>query len=205
MRHERLTNELREQAALYALGALEAAQARAFEGHLRAGCAVCQHELDAFERTVSLLALSLPERRPRACVREALLERVASGPQAPAGPQVWKTWQAHPSAILHVVRAHQGDWQRVSEGVSAKQLYTDPDRDSVTMLVRMAPGTTYPAHRHAGPEQCLVIEGDLQVGDLVLHAGDYQCAGAGSIHDVTRTERGCLLLIVSSRHDQLIA
>jgi anti-sigma factor ChrR (cupin superfamily) len=205
MGHERLTDELREQAALYALGALEAEQARAFESHLRSGCSTCQSELEAFRQTVSLLPLSLPEHRPHPPTRQALLARIRSEPQTPDGPQVWKAWQASPQAGLHVVRAQQGEWQVVSEGVSAKQLYVDPARDIVTMLIRMAAGTEYPAHRHGGPEQCLVVEGDLRVGDVVLHAGDYQCASRDSIHDITRTENGCLLLIVSSQHDQLLA
>jgi anti-sigma factor ChrR (cupin superfamily) len=86
-----------------------------------------------------------------------------------------------------------------------KRLFADTRRDSVTMLIRMAPGTEYPAHRHGGAEECLVLEGDIQVGDLSLRAGDYHCAQLDSVHDVTRTTGGCLLLIVSSQHDQLLA
>ena len=204
MGHRRATNELREQAALYALGALEGEQARAFENHL-GGCAVCRRELDAFEQTVPLLPFSAPQHRPRPGLRQALLQRIGSEPQASEGPQVWKTWQSSPQGGLHVVRAIEGEWQAVGEGVRAKALYVDPSRDMVTMLIRMEAGSTYPAHRHGGPEQCLVLEGDLRVGPVVLHAGDYQCADQDSIHDVTRTENGCLLLIVSSRRDQLLA
>jgi quercetin dioxygenase-like cupin family protein len=42
------------------------------------------------------------------------------------------------------------------------------------------------------------------VGDLVLRTGDYQCVPAGSVHGVQSTASGCLLLIVSSMHDELI-
>jgi anti-sigma factor ChrR (cupin superfamily) len=102
------------------------------------------------------------------------------------------------------VPAGDTGWEPVSFGVLAKQLYLDTVADSVTMLVRMAPGSTYPAHRHGGPEQCFVLEGDLRVGDIVLHAGDFQCAASDSVHEITRTDGGCLLLIVSSQHDELL-
>jgi anti-sigma factor ChrR (cupin superfamily) len=72
------------------------------------------------------------------------------------------------------------------------------------MLVRMPAGASYPRHRHAGAEQCYVLEGDLRFGGRVFRAGDYQCADADSIHDVQYTEAGCLLLIVSSLHDEIV-
>jgi hypothetical protein len=49
-----------------------------------------------------------------------------------------------------------------------------------------------------------VLEGDLHVGDMVLHAGDYQCAITDSLHDVQHTEGGCVLFIVSSLRDEII-
>jgi anti-sigma factor ChrR (cupin superfamily) len=203
--HELVNDEVRERAALFVLGLLDAEEARAFTQHLGAGCAVCQSEVRAFENAASLFALAMPAQRPGPHVRERLMERIR--PPRGNGPQVWKQWQAAPSQAgpVHVVHAGEGGWQPVGAGVHAKQLYVDSARDSVTMLVRMAPGSEYPAHRHGGPEQCFVLEGDVRVGDLVLHAGDYQCAAPASVHEITRTEQGCLLLIISSQHDELMA
>jgi hypothetical protein len=51
-----------------------------------------------------------------------------------------------------------------------------------------------------------VLEGDLEiVGRQELHAGDYQRMESGSLHPIQRTKQGCLLLITSSRHDELVA
>ena len=192
MRHERLTDEIREQAILHALGILEPKQARAFQEHLQEGCAVCESELRAFEETASQLPMALRETRPRPAVREKLLARIKPKPDLPA--------------FLHVVRSAEGAWEPTGvEGVSLKQLYVDPAREEITMLVRMAPGASYPAHRHAGIEHCLVLEGDLRAGDLVLRAGDYQCNAAESLHQVTSTEQGCLLLVIASQHNELLA
>jgi anti-sigma factor ChrR (cupin superfamily) len=202
--HEQVNDELREQAALYALGLLEPEEARLFAQHLAEGCAVCENEVRTFEAASSLIPLSLRERKPALQLRERLMERIR--PARKEGPQVWKQWQAPPAQAgpVHVVHAGEGGWQPVTAGVTAKQLYVDAALDYVTMLVRMAPGSTYPAHRHGGPEQCFVLEGDLRVGPIVLHAGDYQCAPRDSIHEITSTEQGCLLLIVSSQNDELL-
>jgi anti-sigma factor ChrR (cupin superfamily) len=158
----------------------------------------------AARETAARLAFAAPPQAPPPELKARLWDRL--GGEAEAGPQVWKSWPAEAPAALHIVRAGEGDWQTIGlAGIVVKKLYSDPERDSVTMLVRMEPGAEYPAHQHGGPEQCLVLEGDLEVGDLVLQAGDFQCAAAASIHSVSRTRAGCLLLIVSSQHDRLLA
>jgi anti-sigma factor ChrR (cupin superfamily) len=72
------------------------------------------------------------------------------------------------------------------------------------MLIRMEPGASYVPHRHGGPEQCYVVEGDLRDGDVVVRAGDFQCAPESTMHGAQTTEKGCLLLIVSSLRDELL-
>lgn len=202
MRHDSVPDEFVELAALYAAGALPPDEARRLEEHV-AECEVCRAQLHSFGEAASLLAEALPPQEPPPGLRENLLAAIRS--RIP-GPQIWNTW--HPSSRrgLHVVRRDEGRWEPVGlPGVWVKQLYSDPERDTVTMLIRMEPGSEYPSHRHGGPEQCLVLEGDLHVGDLVLNAGDFQCAPFRSTHDVSRTENGCLLLIVCSQHDELLA
>ena len=159
-------------------------------------------ELRSVRDTVSRLAFA-SSKTPRPGLKHELLSSLRRTP--PKNPQVWKSWTADAGSGVHVVRSNEGDWQSVVQGVHVKRLFADPVRDSVTMLIRMEPGSEWPAHRHAGDEECLVLEGDVQVGDVTLQAGDYQCARTSSIHDVTRTVNGCLLLIVSSMHDQLLA
>jgi anti-sigma factor ChrR (cupin superfamily) len=102
------------------------------------------------------------------------------------------------------VRQHEGQWKTVHPGIHVKQLSADPERDSVTMLIRMDPGAGYLPHRHGGPEHCFVLEGELREGDLTIRAGDYQYAGEDSVHAVQWTENGCLLLITCSQSDELL-
>jgi hypothetical protein len=192
-RHE----EYRELAALHMLAALEPDEAARFEQHLREGCAECEAELSGMREAVAAVGFTAASEPPPG-LRDQLFARIRSG------PQVWKGWSESPAGDLHVVRGGEGGWQIVRDGVYAKRLYVDPVRDSVTMLIRMDPGASYVPHRHGGPEQCFVLEGDIHEGNDVFHAGDFQCAAKDSTHGAQWTENGCLLLIVSSLHDQLL-
>ncbi|MBI3681513.1 MAG: cupin domain-containing protein [Acidobacteria bacterium] len=186
MKHEELT----ERAALYAIGQIDEPGAAAFEEHLREGCEQCEADLRSLRETAARLAFDAPPTAPAAALRERVL--AITRPPAPPG--------------LHVVRSSEGEWEPGGqEGMSVKRLFVDQEHGMVTMLVRMGPGGVYPPHRHAAHEQCLVLEGDLRFGDLVLKAGDYQCALHGSTHSMASTVKGCLLLLVASLHDQVVA
>ena len=195
MVHHRPTDELMEQLSLYALGLLERENAAEVEAHLRSGCSFCATELAELREAAALIGTIAAAAPP-----PELRERV----MAIASPQVWKQWDSGPRADLHAVRANEGEWQTVRPGVHAKELYVDRERDQVTMLVRMDPGASYVPHRHKSPEQCFVLEGDIRDGDDVFHAGDFQCKETGSTHGAQTTERGCLVLIVSSLGDELL-
>src|SRR5262249_31152231 len=89
-------------------------------------------------------------------------------------------------------------------GIETRRLFHDELEDRLTMLVRMAAGTTYPGHLHAADEDCSVVEGDVTLNDVTLNGGDFVRAKAGSVHRIVSTVDGCLLLIVASPHDELI-
>ena len=76
MRHESITEEGQELAALYALGALTQQEARAFESHLQDGCAVCKTELDNFESVVGTIGISTEPDNPPAYLRDLLAVRI---------------------------------------------------------------------------------------------------------------------------------
>lgn len=204
MAHGRVTARIRDHVAAYALGLLGPEEARAFKEHLREGGPVCEKELGITHETVSLLAFSVPQVTPKPEIRERLVRKLKSLSEPSRSPQVWKAWDSPEVKGVRLIRAGEGGWESTGlEGVMIKRLYVDPAQESVTMLIRMEPGATYPAHRHGGAEQCFVLEGDLSY-DMSLRTGDYLCAEADTVHPVSRTEQGCLLLIISSTHDELI-
>ncbi len=165
-----------------------------------------------YRECLALLAQAVGARGPAppTGLKAKLLERVASEKKATGadGVQIWKSWSPPKSSELSglfVRKADEGGWEKTeAPGVQVRPLNVDEVRRYVTMLVRMEAGASYPRHVHAGAEECYVLEGDLRVGNEVLHAGDYQCAHGGSEHAVQSTEKGCLLLIVSSQDDELV-
>ncbi len=62
-------------------------------------------------------------------------------------------------------------------------------------VYRMPPGMTTRAHRHNGPEQFLILEGELVESDgTVLCAGDMVFYRNGTEHN-SHTPGGCLLAV----------
>jgi anti-sigma factor ChrR (cupin superfamily) len=93
------------------------------------------------------------------------------------------------SGIL--VRSDDSAWQQSPiPGVQLRHLY-----EQKTLLVRMAPKTSYPAHQHHAAEQCLVLEGSISSDGVTAYAGDFTYMPAGSSHHPLYTEEGCMLLI----------
>lgn len=165
-------------------------------------------EFAEFTRAIEGLASAVAPIDPPAGVRERLLERIESDtrPAPTVNPQVWRQWASNrENRDLLIVRGNDGAWEETGvAGVRVRRLLVDESRNQFTALVRMAAGTSYPRHVHNGPEECLVLEGDIRMGDAVLHAGDYQYAPPDTLHGVQSTERGCLLLITSSLSDELV-
>jgi anti-sigma-K factor RskA len=76
LKHNCVTKEGQEMAALYALGALSQHEARAFDVHLREGCPACGLELKQFDEVVSLIGESVEPAAAPSYVRELLTLRI---------------------------------------------------------------------------------------------------------------------------------
>jgi hypothetical protein len=94
-------------------------------------------------------------------------------------------------------------WREVAPGISCQLLSTDREHDRVSLLVRLAPGTDYPPHRHAGPEELHLLNGELMINDRKLVPGDYNRAEPGSVDHRVRSETGCTCLLITSTRDEL--
>lgn len=204
MHGEAQPGELEDLLTQYALEMLEGDERAALEEHLAQGCDSCERQLASLRETVAAVARILSLVQPPPGLRDRITEATRTPPQTNR-TQVWKEWQAESEGTgISVQRQSSGGWEEVHAGIWAKRLHVDPARDTVTMLIRMDPGASYVPHRHGGPEQCFVLEGELTDGDVTVHAGDYQYAAQGSLHGAQSTESGCLLLIVSSLKDELL-
>jgi anti-sigma factor ChrR (cupin superfamily) len=72
------------------------------------------------------------------------------------------------------------------------------------MLVRFAPGTGYPAHRHGDVEECHILHGELCVDDKKFEAGDFIRAEAGSVDLRVWTETGCTCVVMTSLKNTML-
>jgi anti-sigma factor ChrR (cupin superfamily) len=96
------------------------------------------------------------------------------------------------------------EWECAAAGISCKLLATDTERDGVTMLVRLAPGTAYPPHRHAGVEELFLLDGELWIEDRKLYPGDYNRRELGTADERVWSETGCICILITSPSDIIL-
>ena len=96
------------------------------------------------------------------------------------------------------------DWEEAAPGVYVKLLASDTRWNRVTLLVRLAPGSDYPAHRHAGLEELHLLDGELMIDDRKLQPGDYNRAEAGSVDRRVWSETGCMCVLITSSDDVIL-
>jgi len=185
MRHAEPTDEVRELAALYALGALSAEESAGFEAHLAEGCRTCAEEVRELSTVAGLVGVGVPAVAPRPGLRDALLARLAGEDSA---------WI--------VVRRDDGEWQAGGAGLELKYLYRDTIERRYNAIGRLEPGARRASHRHSGVEELYVLAGDIRLHGRVLRVGDYCVAAAGTVHGDMITETGCTFLLVASERDE---
>jgi anti-sigma factor ChrR (cupin superfamily) len=179
-----------ELVAVYALQALPSSDLAALEAHIST-CPICQAELAELQSIVNSLAgCPTDVLQPSESLRERLAQRIAAETgAAPCVPEVtdWLEQQ----------------WEQAAPGLSYKLLATDWERDRVSMLVRLAPGVDYPAHRHAGVEELHLLDGELWIDERKLYPGDYNRAEPGTADKRVWTETGCTCVLITSSRDSL--
>ena len=127
--------------------------------------------------------LLLPDAAQLRRMRQRLLERLADADDSHLTVQAW-----------------EGPWLPFAEGVRMKLLH---ERDGIcSYLLRLAPGARLPAHRHGLDEECVVLEGTLQVGSaLRVPAGGWHLAQAGTLHATLSTATGATVFLRGAMPD----
>jgi anti-sigma-K factor RskA len=74
--HDKPTEEIREIAALFSLGALTQHEAASFEAHIRKGCPVCEAEYYKFKHITAEIGLAVNEADAPDYIRELILARI---------------------------------------------------------------------------------------------------------------------------------
>ena len=196
--HNELTDALREELSLYSLGLLEVEESARVSRHLEAGCGVCNQEFAGYAELLGVWSSALQLETPPPELKDRLMSRIRSEIEASKVDQL-------PPGFL-VVRSGSGKWRpTLWQGIAFMKLFHDKETGAATSLVRVEPGAKYPAHRHGGIEQSWVVEGSCRIGSITIRAGDYACAYAGTEHGVLVSDEGCVLLVMSSARDEILA
>jgi anti-sigma factor ChrR (cupin superfamily) len=178
-----------EATCAYAAQALAASEVAAAEAHI-AGCPDCRREFESLRPVVdSFVAWPADVLRPTASLQGRLALRIAeeTGKEPVLPPPQW----------------FEPEWEEVAPGIECKLLATDTARRRVSMLVRLAPGASYPAHTHAGVEELHLLDGELWIDDRQLFPGDYNYGPPGAGDDRVWTETGCTCVLITSTEDTL--
>lgn len=129
--------------------------------------------------------------KPSAALQRRLAERIAAetgaAPVLPGAPQ----WVEPP-------------WEEVAPGISCKLLATDEAKNVISMLVRLAPGASYPPHTHAGVEELHLLDGELWIDERKLYPGDYNRGEPGAGDKRVFSETGCTCVLITSTKDRLL-
>ena len=91
--------------------------------------------------------------------------------------------------------ARDGDWRVLAERVYVKVLQRDDATGLATYLVRYSPGTQFPVHPQRTTEECLLVAGDLRIGDTDMQPGDLQIAVPGIPHGPLVSQGGALVFV----------
>jgi len=188
-------NDLNSLAILHTLRALAPAEEEEFRRKLATDDTAASL-VSAWSETAALLALSLEPIPPPSHVREALLTAIG---------RTTRSAEMDGVPEIRVLDAGVGWEDSPSKGIRYKRLTSPEEADSVTVLMTFDPGGRYPAHKHTGPEQCLVVSGSFESGGQLRQAGDWLFAESGTSDEELYSPQGVTLLVVMSREDFALA
>jgi len=182
--------EQSEVTCAYALEVLPASEVAAIQAHI-ASCPDCQRELESIRPLVNqFVSWPTDVLRPTTSLQSRLANRIAEETGEPPVLPTERRWL-------------EPEWEQVAPGIECKLLATDDERHRVSMLVRLAPGASYPAHTHAGVEELHLLAGELWIDERKLFPGDYNYGAPGAGDEHVWSETGCTCVLVTSTKDTL--
>jgi len=197
-----ITELQQDQAARFALGDLSPAEERDFAAQARANPELRDY-LHGLQKSVDALALAAPLVPPPPGLKGKVMDRVRAGTQS--GTPGGKPTGDGGVRDLRFLLGGEGQWKPLPiPGAFIRLLSLEADRGYAVLMGKLEPGTRYPAHINAGPEDFYILTGDLHVSGQVLRAGDFHHADGGSAHGENFSVDGCTLLAVLTTDDPLV-
>lgn len=171
------------EAALFAAGALTAAETAALKARLAQESTLAAKARD-WETALSPLAAHAGAIEPPASLLEGIEKRIEARERL--------------ERLARTLRPEQGQWIALAPGVRFQELDRDETLRRWTILVDAAPGATFPSHEHEQDEEIYMISGDLAFGDVALGPGDFYFSRQGSMHATHLSRTGCRCIIAQA-------
>ena len=99
--------------------------------------------------------------------------------------------QAGPAEHAFTLRDADAGWPDFAPGIQRRVLWQQGGQAALLYFAQA--GAQVPMHTHGHDEECLMLQGELYLDDLLLLEGDYQLAPAGSGHRITATDTGVVI------------
>jgi len=90
-----------------------------------------------------------------------------------------------------VIESAEAGWPAFAPGIRRRVLWSRGSE--AALLYHAEPGASVPLHTHGHDEECLMVQGELFLDDLLLQGGDWQLAPAGTGHHTTATDTGVVI------------
>jgi hypothetical protein len=98
------------------------------------------------------------------------------------------------SVSHHVtITPEAGEWRDFLPGIRRKVLHQGGGM--MSYLLKFEPGAMLPAHRHPADEECVVLQGTLRIGSLVLPAGSFHLVRQNVLDAPTTTDDGAVIYL----------
>ena len=179
-----------EVTCAYVAQAVTSSEISMAEAHI-ASCSDCQREVESLRPVLDgFVSWPTDVLRPPTSLQARLALRIAEETGEPPVLPLAQQWS-------------EPEWEQVAPGIECKLLATDTIRHRVSMLVRLAPGASYPAHTHAGVEELHLLDGELWIDERRLFPGDYNYGAPGAGDDRVSSETGCTRVLITSTKDIL--
>jgi anti-sigma factor ChrR (cupin superfamily) len=194
-----ISEQQEELASLYAVGALPPSEEQSFEAAM-SGNPELRSLTRSLQAAMAVVAAATPAVTMPPRLKDNVMRRVED---------LEAVSHASPASRLGLsfaLAAGESGWKQLPiPGASLKLLSLERERGYAVLLGKLEPGTRYPAHLNAGPEDFYILTGDLVIGDRKLVAGDFHHADAGSQHEENYSVAGCTLIAVLTTSDPLVA
>lgn len=120
------------------------------------------------------------------------------GPSLPVAPHALPYAPYAPNPDVQTsqpltLTAPEQRWESLAPGIDTTVLLHE--RGRISRFVRVQPGASLGGHGHAEEEECMMLSGQAFFGDVLVQAGDFHIAPAGTVHHSLESEWGALMFV----------